>query len=87
MTIDQFLDKLAKTPRNWRLGREGRIRIDTDFGVHCPLMACADEECGGGYSAAESLGIIGSDVDLIIKAADQRKNTNLRRHMLIACGL
>lgn len=92
MTIDEFLDKLSETPRDWYI-RRGLIRRRGDD--QCPITALCDKdvtlsrepytECG------HQLGLSDKDLKEIIKAADSTRllpyDHDLRMRLLKACGL
>lgn len=77
MTINEFLDKLKQTPRNWTTYTTGAIRQE---GV-CPVL----HVCGRHY--AETLGVTAGN--RIALAADNSvgHDTALRAQLLDACGL
>ena len=96
MTIDEFLAKLAQTPRTWFLSETGCIRSGND----CPLTAAT----GGRYhpgnfeAAGEALGLQQHESCRIAAAADDDVSVDewnsdgevdyaLRQRLLEACGL
>lgn len=102
MSIEQFLDALAETPRMWSLNREGRLSFNSED--VCPLSAVAGLLLDGtpeseafDYQSADRLGISRSNAVKIIRAADsdtiggghlkRRNNSSLRNQLLEACGI
>jgi len=98
MQLDQFLDKLAMTPRHWYLDDLGGIRmrdIETRR-LHCPL-SWVGKEMGIQYSpiGAEygckvgmAMGLSEHTSGRIVYAADNpSRGTPLRRQLMEACGL
>lgn len=95
MTQEEFLERLARTPRDWRL-MGGRIRrIVADDEPQCPITAVASQLDEEPYSAAgillavAELGIHAIAVSDIIAASDdlQRADPLVRMQLLEACGL
>jgi hypothetical protein len=90
MTLEQFLEALEKTPRDWRHRADGRIRRRWAFTAQCPITALCNTRATQWDIAAESLGICGSLMDDIVAAADNDEdgyNFELRDKLLKACGL
>lgn len=93
MTINEFIDKLKDTPRDWYL-YDGAIRRGprTHHGCLCPMHALAPKMYSGA-SAGTSLGLSCEDADAIVMAADWRsslltwRSQVLRARLLEACGL
>ena len=82
MTLQGFLDELAKTPRRWGLSPSGAIRcIDG-----CPLMTVFGT-IGGYTDAARDAGLTRQNILRIINAADGLCATKTRARLLKACGL
>ena len=83
MSYATFLKALRKTPRKWRITKDGRIRL----GRKCPIEATGKKERLG--QCIRALGIRPVSVSAIIRAADRctpwRDDT--RRDLLKACGL
>ncbi len=88
MTIDEFIEALKKTPREWFLNGDG-IRCFFERRFTCPVCRVAGN---AGCAVGES----GTDLDLSMKAIielvdtadfELRKNEDLRKRMLEACGL
>jgi hypothetical protein len=98
MRLNQFLDKLATTPRAWFLDAIGGIRMrDLDTGrIHCPLsrvgqeLGIPDSAAGarmGGY-VGEDMGLSEGTTGRVMRAADDDPAyPALRRRLLRACGL
>ena len=78
MTLQEFLDKLAETPREWRL-RKNRLRC---------MKGCPIDALGGdwGYQNGD-LGLAHGTCLRIIIAADNRGAPKTRAKLLKACGL
>lgn len=85
MTITQFLNQLANTPRNWQLCGSGCIRIGPFYHDDCPIMSLVPSS-GSGRGAGEKLGLRYQDIRNIIVAADGR-HSKLRNRLLAACSL
>jgi len=89
MTLDEFFDQLAQTPRTWKVF-DGQIRTDSDPRF-CPICEVAgDGRFYSAYTAAANLiGLPQSDAAYIAAAADGCPNADpvLRRRLLSACGL
>ena len=90
MTLNEFLIKLAKTPRRWKLGHiwRGEQAIIDQWG-RCPLQSIPHN---GGPSYATRLGIRKATTMRIIHAADASTkhgdyDPKLRAKLLRACGL
>ena len=82
MTLQGFLDELAKTPRRWKLSPSRAIRcIDG-----CPLMTVFDTLIFYRRVAREA-GLSDRNIRLIIDAADGLRATKTRAKLLKACGL
>ena len=83
MTYKQFLARLRKTPRKWRLVEGRKIRC----GNRCPMeVACGLR--AGDYGIADIAGGV-LKVEKIAFAADEkdRSTHTIRRDLLRACGL
>jgi hypothetical protein len=85
MTLDEFIDALSKTPRDWALDGDA-IRTLVD-GCQCPIDAVLGR---GAWRRAivggTSLSI--KDARMIVDAADwPRRYSELRGQLLQACGL
>lgn len=103
MTIEQFLSRLARTPRTWQVTDTGALRNQ----IQCPLEAVAYPDdmrlidpfgrkpdylyrMTGPLRAARALRMTVEDAQEIIAAADDLTNIDhgeLRRKLLRACGL
>ena len=92
MTLDEFLDLLRQTPRDWYITVEGRIRRNDKYSIPCcPISGChPDGPKAVIYyvDAARLLGL-GDLTGDIIRAADNDgiANLSLRARLLDACGL
>jgi hypothetical protein len=97
MTLTQFLEKLSVTS-GWRLTRRGYIRRPYQGGERltvnqqCPMTAVAGIKGTGWKGAALSLGLDDLDAIRIMRAADNRQESDpglrgLRGRLLKACRL
>ena len=84
MTLKQFLVRLRKTPRDWRLTDQGSIRRARS---QCPMSALVGTGSNNYLSAGEKLALPEPDVHEIAYAADSRARSKLRSQLLKACGL
>ncbi len=92
MTIDEFIEKLDKTPREWEVLPHGRLRL---WRRCCPITAVHGHELmAGAYGLCSlSLGLSAVDAELIVTAADANYQkwisevSDLRSRLLAACGL
>lgn len=83
MNLEEFLDALRKTPREWQVYDGGAIRS----GSNCPLTAVAGYFSASSYiAAAQVLRISPSLRGKITCAADSRLGS-LRARLVEACGL
>ena len=80
MTLQEFLDKLANTPRKWGL-RAGQIRSHG----RCPLEVVAGTRSMSLSKAKRRLGLLGATE--IMRSADTPSHSKLRARLLKACGL
>lgn len=82
-TLEQFLEKLRETPRDWRLTSIGRIRNKHGF---CPLYVVY-----GGWGSDKVLLFPDVRDGVLITAdyqfGDSTYDENLRWKLLDACGL
>ena len=90
MTLQEFLDKLAKTPRTWKLGHiwRGEQAILDQWG-RCPLQSIPHS---GGPSYVTRLGIRRATTMRSMHAADDSikhadYDPKLRARILEACGI
>jgi len=95
MTIDEFLDELAQTPRKWRLrNHDGAIRM----GHCCPITAVFKRKrAAEALECADLLDLRPSDAVAIMTASDYTRfkdtpkismwQRGLRKEILEACGL
>ena len=97
MTIYEFLDELAQTPRKWRLRKkDGAIRM----GHCCPITAVFNgkQRANEALECADLMDLRPSDAVAIIAASDYTHfkdvpamiciwQTGLRKEILEACGL
>ena len=78
MTLNEFITKLEKTPRTWRLMAPRRIRC---------MKGCPIQALGGAWDQRDgALGLAPGVKASIVTAAD-RGNNKLRARLLKACGL
>ena len=87
MTYKEFLARLRKTPRRWKLVGGKKIRCEN----RCPLEVAYGLKAGQ-YDMAEVTDRNYLDVESIALAADQRdyltsSEATVRRDLLRACGL
>lgn len=91
MTIDEFLDKLSETPRDWYYTEEGRIRRRRyGLQIQCPITALCDKDFLLHRECAHQLGLSDNDRTEIIQVADLIRpvyDHDLRVKLLKACGL
>jgi hypothetical protein len=93
MTLAQFLRRLRKTPRDWKINRADEIRrYPRGRKPQCPVTALVDMDEALLDETAEALGIPFNMVDEIQQAADgdlndEPKLKRLRGKLLQACGL
>ena len=80
MTFQEFLDKLAKTPRRWKL-RDGQIRSRG----RCLLEVVAGTRSMSLSKAKRRLGLL--EATEIMRAADVPSHSKLRARLLKACGI
>lgn len=85
MTLNEFIKKLEKTPREWKLGFRYFIRAKGQ----CPIEVIAHVVPGGHHRGAVKLGIRDATRRRIVLAADKatRHDPRLRARLLKACGL
>jgi hypothetical protein len=85
MTLDEFMDALSKTPRDWTIQSDGAIRQKRC----CPLEVVAGTGEASSMDAFMALEIPSDIADEIIWAADCDSDADreLRRRLLQACGL
>ena len=96
MTLNEFLKRLAKTPRGWYLNHADRIRLVGAPLDHCPISAVTMAR--GDYHSPVTAGerklkLKRITAERIVNAADHRglalnnNDASLRRRLLKACGL
>lgn len=92
MTIDEFIEQLEKTPRDWRL--DGERLISRGFNGACPICAVATllgknpDSFGVSYfRVAPLIDLDGDTANAIAHAADGYGDPDLRARLLRACGL
>ena len=83
MTLQQFLDKLAETPRDWQLRGGNGIR---DSELSCPLQVVFGKQTGYAREARDA-GLSDDEVANIISASDNVGDLHYRPRLLKACGL
>ena len=92
MTINEFIEKLEKTPRRWRLTKRGLIRCGDS---RCPIVTVAGPHYSTSYpwGAIRHLGIGERTAQWILGASDNPVSSDsfntkyLRVRLLKACGL
>ena len=57
MNFNQFLRALRKTPRDWRLTANGKIRRGPARASQCPVSALGGRPCGDYRAAGISIGL------------------------------
>ena len=92
MTLDEFLDLLRQTPRDWYITAGGRIRRDDGSRCCCPISGChPDGPKAVIYyvDAARLLGLSTYTTNDITCAADNDGSVDraLRARLLAACWL
>lgn len=85
MTLEEFLERLRKTPRDWQV-TQGLIRRGNHW--QCPITSLLDE-CAWRYDLiGSSIGLPHHLVRQIANAADDiTGESELRARLLEACGL
>jgi hypothetical protein len=90
MTLNQFLAKLAATPRNWCLTPKGTIR---DSSGCCPIVAVTAKNLDyNGYAVelATMMGLSRRTARNVVYGADwdaSQHKGRMRKRLLKACGL
>ena len=86
MTINDFIEQLKKTPREWKVQEDGGLRLHQC----CPITAVD----GRGLPATEyaecamRLGLSQLEARWLVEAADNwPREARLRSYLLAACGL
>ncbi|MDA4119960.1 MAG: hypothetical protein OK436_05180 [Thaumarchaeota archaeon] len=94
MTLDEFLEKLKETPRDWEIKAGGLIRRGDSGTVEyaCPLgeLITDPDICHrlNWMRAGRILGLSDNDAYFVKMAADGRRSQpDLRKRLLEACGL
>jgi hypothetical protein len=85
MTAEEFLEELARTPRDWRL-MGGKIRRGSMDNPDCPITAVA---CKLALLSAEGLSLDGETTARIVAATDNLVDADpyMRMSLLEACGI
>ena len=94
MTLNEFITKLAKTPRRWKLIENHALSDRTRWLLrgedeHCPLRAVfpgVNPDTWYGPLAVKA-GMAQRTVNQIMRAADSDGSPKLRARLLKACGL
>ncbi|MFQ6099226.1 MAG: hypothetical protein ACE5O2_15950 [Armatimonadota bacterium] len=93
MRTREFLQALARTPRDWRL-EEGKIRRGLEWAPDCPLTAVRQVAQPGAelsriVRGEQGLSLAPVQVERIIAASDDLPSADpgLRSRLLEACGL
>jgi hypothetical protein len=95
MTIEQFLEVLSKTPRDWFVDSHGCIRRCEICLECCPISSCNPSrpiDTEDWEDAAVNLNLTYADSQAIAESADGDDSTvyfdpALRARLLTACGL
>lgn len=97
MTIDEFIERLRLTPRDWTVDKHHVLRNACG---HCPLVAVFAPDTGGDFHLvgdanedadciAHNAGMLIGDAGAVIDSADSLRGRPdpLRARLLDACGL
>jgi hypothetical protein len=94
LTLEQFLEKLEQTPRDWYLYGSRKVLIRRMKGKNaawsqCPVSSLFCRNAGDYRSAALDLGLSQDLAEMIAAAADgwPDHEPDLRAKLLKACGL
>ena len=89
MTIDEFLDRLSETPRDWYIREDGRIRRRRyGLQIQCPITALCDNDDLRLLECAQHLGLSNGDLWKLSKQPIPIDHDHdLRMKLLKACGL
>ena len=92
MTLQQFLDKLAETPKRWVVGDDGMgARMGIRLDEKCPIEAVAGMPAHHITRARSLLGLAPRTAQRVMYAADytlgEGYDPKLRARLLKACGL
>lgn len=96
ITIDEFIDVLAKTAnrKHWYITEYGRIRClhHAEDETQCPITSVKDRPISYVGTVAMDIGLSDDDMRAVISSADniiwgRRFSKPLREKMLIAVGL
>lgn len=87
MTLNDFLKKLEKTPRRWKLRKHYGVGGAIRSGRRCPVEIVAGTQSASSGVAASRLGLKTRTASRIFHAADNRGDPKLRARLLRACGL
>ena len=86
MTLQQFLDKLAETPRTWKVtGKEPYKGLRS--GSRCPVEVVAGRGEDQYDQALYDLKLLPNTAERIINAADFCGEEAMSARLLKACGL
>ena len=89
MTYQEFLDELRRTPRDWRITFNGRIRRHEE----CPITSLRNDHSAFWVVVSANIGLSANLSRDIALAADNRlgwrdfRRRRIRRDLLKACGL
>lgn len=91
-SIDDFLEKLKQTPRDWITSTSGEIRRWNGTICCCPITSCdpwGPSPCHQYGHAALAMGLNLEQYSSIMHAADNHRahDPALRARLLEACGL
>ena len=88
---ERFYERLAKTPRRWKIGEAGEIRSRAWWQLldRCPVSAVTgrDSDYGHPDSALREMGVSYWDAVEIFMSADRSCSDPSRARLLEACGL
>ena len=94
MNLNQFLQRLRKTPRDWYVTSDGKIRRTHFWGpdnkyesIECPISTLDHRVSNLWIVVAKMFGIDRSLARKITIAADSNSQPVLRRKLVRACGL
>jgi len=91
MTYAKFLTELKKTPREWVIHSNGRIRLSPHEIDACPISALntPPESAALWEEVGEEISLAPRLARRIVDAADNcpRASKSIRRDLLKACGL
>lgn len=89
MTLEQFLEKLEQTPRDWKLNGGMIMRVARNNSPQCPVSSLCNRQTYQWRLAARQLHLPAITASRIADAADYTTTPwkKLRAKLLKACGL